>query len=363
MKWILRILFLPILVVNLAVALVLIGCAYSPLLPPATLPLLSLAGLAFPFALAGNILFIIAWFLVRRRYAWLSVIACFLCMPQIRAFVPFNVDHQKAPSDAIKLVSYNILSTNLTPSTANRDNPLITYLEECGADIICLQEFPFASLNSSAKAKKLLADYPYRSYDVSKDGEMAANFLCCLSKYPILSVEKLDIGSTSNGCTKYRILHDTDTIVVYNCHLQSNQLDTNDKSAYEQLLAKPQKDNIKTDETKTLVKKLRDASVKRAEQADIILADVCQETSPYIIVCGDYNDSPISYTRRQLTAKLDDAFIGSGNGPGISYNRNKMYYRIDHILHSSAFESYACKVDHTVKISDHYPISCYLEKR
>lgn len=364
MKWILRILFLPILVVNLAVALVLIGCAYSPLLPPATLPLLSLAGLAFPFALAGNILFIIAWLLVRRRYAWLSVIACFLCMPQIRAFVPFNVDHQKAPSDAIKLVSYNILSTNLTPSTANRDNPLITYLEECGADIICLQEFPFASLNSSAKAKKLLADYPYKSYDVSKDGEMAANFLCCLSKYPILSVEKLDFGSsTSNGCTKYRILHDTDTIVVYNCHLQSNQLDSNDKSAYEQLLAKPQKDNIKTDETKTLVKKLRDASVKRAEQADIILADVCQETSPYIIVCGDYNDSPISYTRRQLTAKLDDAFIGSGNGPGISYNRNKMYYRIDHILHSSAFESYACKVDHTVKISDHYPISCYLEKR
>ena len=364
MKWILRILFLPILVVNLAVALVLIGCAYSPLLPPATLPLLSLAGLAFPFALAGNILFIIAWLLVRRRYARLSVIACFLCFPQIRAFVPFNVDHQKAPSDAIKLVSYNILSTNLTPSTANRDNPLITYLEECGADIICLQEFPFASLSSSAKAKKLLADYPYKSYDVSKDGEMAANFLCCLSKYPILSVEKLDFGSsTSNGCTKYRILHDTDTIVVYNCHLQSNQLDSNDKSAYEQLLAKPQKDNIKTDKTKTLVKKLRDASVKRAEQADIILADVCQETSPYIIVCGDYNDSPISYTRRQLTAKLDDAFIGSGNGLGISYNRNKMYYRIDHILHSSAFESYACKVDHTVKISDHYPISCYLEKR
>lgn len=362
MKWILRILFLPILVVNLAVALMLIGCAYSPLLPPATLPLLSLAGLAFPFALAGNVLFIIAWFLVRRRYAWLSVIACFLCLPQIRAFIPINVDHQKAPSDALKLLSYNILSTNLTPSTANRENPLITYLEECGADIICLQEFPFAPLKN-AKDKKILADYPYRSYNVSKNSEEAANFLCCLSKYPILSVEKLDIGSTSNGCTKYRILHDADTIVVYNCHLESFHLDTNDKSAYEQLLSKPQKEKIKTDETKTLVKKLRDASVKRAEQANIILADVCEETTPYIIVCGDYNDSPISYTRRQLTAKLDDAFIGSGNGPGISYNRNKMYYRIDHILHSSALESYACKVDHTVKVSDHYPISCYLEKR
>ena len=362
MKWILRILFLPILVVNLAVALMLIGCAYSALLPPATLPLLSLAGLAFPFTLAGNILFIIAWLLVRRRHAWLSIIACLICLPQIRAFVPINMDHQKAPEETIKLLSYNILSTNLTPATANSENPLITYLEGCDADIICLQEFPFASLNSSAKAKKLLADYPYRSYNVSKDSELAANYLCCLSKYPILSVKKLDIGSTSNGCTKYCILHDTDTIVVYNCHLESNHLDSENKSTYEQLLTNPKKENIKVDETKALVKKLRDASAKRAEQADIIAADMRQETTPYIIVCGDFNDSPISYTRRVLTRELDDAFVVSGNGPGISYNRNKMYYRIDHILHSRGFDSYACKVDHTMKVSDHYPISCYLEK-
>lgn len=362
MKWILRILFLPIMVVNLVSALLLIGCAYSPFLPPATLPLLSLAGLAFPFVLAGNVAFIIAWLLVRRRNAWLSVIACLICLPQMRAFVPINIGNQKTPSDAIKLVSYNILSSNLTASTANRDNPLITYLEGCGADIICLQEFPFVSLKNSAKGKKLLADYPYRSYNLSKESELEARFLCCLSKHPILSVETIDIGSTSNGCAKYRILHGTDTIVVYNCHLESNHLDSNNKSTYEQLLTKPKKENIKVDETKVLVKKLRDASAKRAEQADIILADLRQETTPYIIVCGDFNDSPISYTRRKLTNELDDAFVGSGNGPGISYNRNKMYYRIDHILHSSSFDSYACKVDHTVKVSDHYPISCYLEK-
>lgn len=358
MKWILRILFLPILVVNLVVALILIGCAYSPLLPPATLPLFSLAGLAFPFALAGNVLFILAWLLVRRRYACLSVIACIICLPQIRAFVPINMN-QKPPEEAIRLVSYNILSSNLTPSTANSDNPLIGYLEGCGADIICLQEFPYASL----KGKTLLADYPYRSYQVSKDSELASRYLCCLSKFPILSVENLDIGSSSNGCAKYRIAHGADTIVVYNCHLESNHLDSNNKNTYEQLLTKPKKENIKVDETKVLVKKLRDASAKRAQQADIIAADMSRETTPYIIVCGDFNDSPISYTRRQLTSILGDAFVGSGNGPGISYNRNKMYYRIDHILHSHSFDSYACKVDHTVKVSDHYPISCYLEKK
>lgn len=359
MNWILRILFLPILAVNLGVALLLVGCAYSPLLPPATLPLLSLAGLAFPFALAGNLLFVLAWLLVRRRYAWLSIIACLICIPQIRAFTPINVNRQKAPEESIKLLSYNILSSNLTPATANRDNPLIAYLEGCGADIICLQELPFATL----KNKPLLADYPYRSYDMSKDSELAARFLGCLSKYPILSVETIDLATTSNGCAKYRILHGTDTIVVYNCHLESNHLDSGNKSTYEQLFTKPKRENIKVDETKALVKKLRDASAKRAEQANIIMADMRQETTPYLIVCGDFNDSPISYTRRLLTSELDDAFVGSGNGPGISYNRNKMYYRIDHILHSRSFDAYACKVDHATKVSDHYPISCYLEKK
>ena len=205
MNWILRILFFPLLVVNFVVALLLIGCAYSPLLPPATFPLLSLAGLAFPIVLAINILFIVGWLVVCRRYIWLSAIACLICLPQIRAFAPINFDQQETPSDAIKLLSYNILSSNLTPSTANSDNPLIAYLEESDADIICLQEFPFASLKSNAKAKKLLSDYPYKSYNVSKDSETTAKFLGCLSKFPILSVEKLDIGSTTNGCTKYRM--------------------------------------------------------------------------------------------------------------------------------------------------------------
>ena len=80
-------------------------------------------------------------------------------------------------------------------------------------------------------------------------------------------------------------------------------------------------------------------------------------------VCGDFNDSPISYTCHRLKGQLDDAYISSGNGPGISYNRHGMYYRIDHILHSSTFKAYDCTVDCSIKMSDHYPIFCFLEKR
>ena len=102
---------------------------------------------------------------------------------------------------------------------------------------------------------------------------------------------------------------------------------------------------------------------KRAKQADIIIEDIERESSPYIIVCGDFNDSPISYTCKVLSEALDDAYISSGNGPGISYNRNKLFYRIDHILHAPTIESYDCTVDRNIKVSDHYPIYCFLKKK
>lgn len=361
MKWYLKILFAPILVVNLLAALLLLVCAYSPMLPAEYMPLLSLAGLAFPFVLAANVAFFLLWLLFYRPFMLVSLVAFVVCVPQIRAFFPLNVARQEPPAENLKLVSYNILSSNLKASTANRDNPLITYLEGCGADIICLQEFPFAALKGKS-GKELLADYPYRSYQVSDLSELKSHYLCCLSKYPILSAEKVDLNSTGNGCARYRILHEEDTIVVYNCHLQSNNLNAENKTTYEDLLTDPNAEKIRAEGTRELVKKLRESASMRAVQAGIVLAEVTRETSPYVIVCGDFNDSPISYTRRLLTQELTDAYVRSGNGPGFSYNKNKLFYRIDHILHSPAFESYDCTVDRTVKTSDHYPITCYLKK-
>lgn len=360
MRRLLKILLFPFLVVNILAALLLLCCAYSPLLPAEQVPLLSLVGLAFPWVLAVNLLFLVVWLIVYRRYMLVSFVACILCFPQIRAFSPINLGRQNPPEESIKLVSYNILSSNLTASTANRDNPLVTYLEGTGADIICLQEFPFSALKSK-EGKAVLAEYPYRSYQVSDLSELDVCYLCCLSKYPILSAEKIDINSFGNGCSKYRILHGTDTLVIYNCHLQSNSLDADNKSTYEQILKNP-KDSVKAESAKALVKKLRDAASERAKQTDIIVADMHKETSPYIVVCGDFNDSPISYVRHTFTRQLDDAYVTSGNGPGISYNRNKLYYRIDHILHSDALDAYACTVDRSTQISDHYPISCHLKK-
>ena len=112
-----------------------------------------------------------------------------------------------------------------------------------------------------------------------------------------------------------------------------------------------------------LIRKLAEASAIRAPQADTIAHEITASPHPYIIVCGDFNDTPISYTHRTIAQDLDDAFTQSGRGLGISYNQNRFYFRIDNILTSKNLRAYNCTVDRSIKESDHYPIWCYITKR
>lgn len=359
MDWLRKIVTFPFLVINVVMAMVLVCCAYSTLLRPDLIHIFSLGGLAFPFVLVVNVFFLIFWIFFYRRYMLVSLVACAMCFPQIRAFFPVNFARQAPPEGSLKIVSYNLLSWTLNIPSPLDENPTVQYLDSIDADIVCLQEFAYGKLKEAGS--KVLSDYPYRSFNLSEKGEWGSRYLGCLSKYPILSVEQIDLNTTANGCQKYRILYDGDTLVVYNCHLQSNNLNTEDKSNYEQILANP-KGNIRTEDTRAIVRKLTDAAIKRATHVRIIMDDMAREKASYVILCGDFNDSPVSHAHHLLTRILSDAYVSSGNGPGISYNRHKLYYRIDHMLHSSSFEAYACRVDHTFKRSDHYPVTCYLKK-
>ena len=82
-----------------------------------------------------------------------------------------------------------------------------------------------------------------------------------------------------------------------------------------------------------------------------------------MILCGDFNDSPISYAHRTLDKVLTDCYVATGNGPGISYHHNAIFVRIDNIMCSSHWTPYGCKVDRSARHSDHYPIYCWLKRK
>ena len=77
-------------------------------------------------------------------------------------------------------------------------------------------------------------------------------------------------------------------------------------------------------------------------------------TSPYpIILCGDFNDTPTSYTYKQLSEGLNDSFSNAGLGIGQTYNGKFPTLRIDYILHSPEFELNSFKTT-DVNLSDHF---------
>lgn len=363
MKWYTKLWTYPLLLINAGVSAIFVLCAYSQHIPAARLPLVSLAGLAFPFALAGVVAFLVFWLLFRRRCCWLSVVTLLACAPQIYTMCPVNLGRTHEPEgDVLKVLSYNVLSDNLHPSKVGEDNPILQCLQRSQADIICLQECNQDGLKKFDTMSDWLQGYPYRSYDVVNWSPAASHYIVCLSRYPILTVEKFNFEKSSNGILKHQIDLGGDTLTLYNCHLQSFGLTDEDKSKYNDILFDP-KDNLATSGTMTLVKKLRDAAALRAVQADTLAADVARilnasdESTHPIIVCGDFNDSPVSYAHHRLTQHLDDAYVHSGNGFGFSYTHDHMYFRIDHILASPDLHPYGCRIDRSIRESDHYPIS------
>jgi endonuclease/exonuclease/phosphatase family metal-dependent hydrolase len=141
--------------------------------------------------------------------------------------------------------------------------------------------------------------------------------------------------------------------------LESFKLTQDDRTAYSDFIKNMNPETF--DELKeSIQQKMGEAFRIRAEQAEIVAEEIQNLKADYLIVCGDFNDTPISYARQIMKGSLIDAFAASGNGIGITYNQNYFWFRIDYILHSPNMKAYNAKVDN-ISASDHYPLWCYLE--
>ena len=104
-----------------------------------------------------------------------------------------------------------------------------------------------------------------------------------------------------------------------------------------------------------VVNRLKNSFKIRGKEVDQIKEHMRE--SPYpIIVCGDFNDTPVSYAYRELSENKKDAFIESGNGIGGTFTKIPNL-RIDYIFYDKKFNS--CRFNtHKENFSDHRAISC-----
>ena len=99
----------------------------------------------------------------------------------------------------------------------------------------------------------------------------------------------------------------------------------------------------------------------RKEELDATRPALDTVTTP-MIVCGDLNDLSGSPTLKGLQEYgLRDAWWASGCGPGFTFRKGILRFRLDHLLCPKQVRIKRIKVDHKADFSDHYPIIADIE--
>ena len=343
---------------NVATIIIMFLVGYSDYLNPTSHPMLSNLGLLFPVFLVINLGFLFFWLLFKLRYALIPFLGFVLCYVPVRKYIPLNISRE-APKGSIKVLSYNVWNYGSDETEDGEVNPIIDYIKKQDADIVCLQE---AMPNSDSKVTQidsiLKPMYPY--YDMISHPS-GGDCLVVFSKYPIRSKEQIKYESRGNLSVAYRLEINEREVLLINNHLETTGLSLEERAQFKKMLKGKLKTDTAEQTSKTLVAKLGEATKKRAPEARAVAAYVKKHRGMSIILCGDFNDGPISYAHRIIADKLIDCYVESGNGPGISYHRSGFFVRIDNIMCSKDWIPYECKVDDKISNSDHYPIICWLK--
>ena len=263
----------------------------------------------------------------------------------------------------ISLLSYNIRSfVQSKPTDNGKSNTVLDLLRNSGADIICLQEYntvPSGSNHqlSQKMVEKVLSDYPY--HHVFKPTPWNSG-IACFSKYPFKNIEPIPFDRSQNGACLYQFDIDGKSFSLINCHLESNHLEPKDRELYEQIAKNPTQSTDLLPQAKSrLLGKLKRAGMERAKQARLI-RQIADGITGAVVICGDFNDTPQSYAYRKIRDDFSDAYVSTGFGPGITYNEQGFWFRIDHILYNNVLRAVDSRIVRQ-KHSDHYPLRATLQ--
>lgn len=345
--------------INILTLLLLLSSWLSWTVSPERFSVFAYLGLGFAFTFVATVLFLFIWGFARKwKLLAVNILVILICFKPITAFFPVNIFSAKAPDKTLKVMTYNVRGFAWDVNRGwDKNHPMIEYIQSVDPDIICMQEYLSVGWGVKTNTKNLLKalkKYPYYSMTKLRPGDRFEYGLLCLSKYPIKKVLPIPIVTSDNGSVLYEIDVDGKKITLINNHLESNRLASNDKKLYKKFIK--QRDSQMLDEvTHNLERKLGGAYKTRAPQADLIAHYISEQKTDATIVCGDFNDTPISYTYRTISKNLVDSYVETGFGSRITYHENFFWFRIDFIMHSKNVKAYNTTID-KVNFSDHYPV-------
>jgi len=357
-----KILYKILLAVNVAFAFSLLIAYLAVLISPDDFALPAFFGLAYPYLLLINIIFVIIWAMLLRFEALISVVVIVIGFNHISNYIQFTRPSGNK-TNTFKVLSYNVRLFNYFENNhgVTSEKKVIEFIKAQKPDIICLQEF-YVSGYPAVEEKfiiEALGGKYYSHMKLSGSGKNRYYGIITLSRFPIVTKGEIIHPGSSSLSIYTDVLIQKDTFRIYNNHLQSFRLKRMERSFIDELTASDDKETMK--EVKGLSVSLKKGFVKRALQAEIVKAQINKSTFPVMVV-GDFNDTPVSYAYRKIRSGLYDSFVNSGYGAGFTYKGNYPPNRIDYILYdNSLINSYFEILK--VKYSDHYPIIAYFRKK
>ncbi|MDE7085697.1 MAG: endonuclease/exonuclease/phosphatase family protein [Prevotella sp.] len=345
---------------NIATIVVLLLVGYSDRLNPTDHPMLSTVGMTFPFFLLANMGFLFFWLVFKWSRVWVPVAGFFLAYVPISIYMPIH-PAQDVPEGAVKLISYNVCCYGGNYKYEDGFGKVAEYLRDQQPDIVCVQE------DADTWRRYVFQEYakflPYNDTLILTNNNLTINALGIHTRYPIVKRERLAYDSKANGSGAWWLQVGDDTLIVVNNHFESCHLTKEDRQQYRQLIkGEIPRDSVRA-ESQLLLVKLEEANAKRAAQIRKVRQYVEEHSAYPIIVCGDFNDNPISYSRHEMAKGLTDCFVSTGRGIGLSYNQKAFSFRIDHVFCSKDIQPYNCQIDNNMDAIDHYPVLCWLKIR
>lgn len=301
-----------------------------------------------PVILLINILLFAILILAWRKLALLPLVTLILGYKFLLISFQFNKSNEAAKG--LKVLTYNAhgFFYKKEDSPEGGQN-VFTWLADHPADIKVFQEFYQDYTTSTRNAIKIIGkDGAYEhTYHIVDGNEKKRSFgMVIFSKYPIVNEGLVFENKRNNGAIFADLKVGSDTIRVYNTHLQSMAIEAESLDNYEQAKLV----------YRQTIGKLHRGSIARAQQLSILYEHLSNSPHP-VILMGDLNEIPYSYAYFKLSEKLVNAFEKAGRGFEFTYNRVLFFLRIDHIFADSSLTPVYFNTHREVDYSDHYPVS------
>ena len=342
-------------------ALLLIASIASIFVSPAVCPFASLLCLAFPFFFVFNTFALFAALFVRRKTWIMPLVALVISLPALRAYCPVNFSKSVPDgADTLCILTFNTRNFGGHESDENGRNFVAGFMLDAAADIVCFQEGAYEpDFYESHVLPVLTKRYPF--YDIQLYPRRSP--MGIFSRWPLVEKETVS-RSGSNIVLAYRVVRNAgDTLRIVNCHLSSIGLTEAQRGLYSAAVRGYVAAADTSGGVPAIIRSFCDAASSRAQMADKVAAYIEKHRGEQIIVCGDFNDIPVSYATRRIASGLTDCYRATGNGIGRTFCRDAIVVRIDHIFCSQQFEPLCCRVVPIETFSDHYPMLTTLIRR